>query len=70
MVAAVTDATFAEETNIHRVVVLPSSIHELILVPVDGDVDLDTMSQMVHDVNQNNVDPKEQLLDYAFVLDI
>lgn len=62
--------TFAEETNIHRVVVLPSSIHELILVPVDGDVDLDTMSQMVHDVNQNNVDPKEQLLDYAFVLDI
>ena len=62
---------FAEEQNINKVIVLPSSIHEVILVPLwNDDADLDIMSEMVRDINHDNVDPSEQLMDKAYILDI
>lgn len=39
--------------------VLPSSIHELILVPDNGDMNKNHMMQMVREVNSTEVRPDE-----------
>ena len=41
--------------------ILPSSIHELLIVPEDGRMDPDRLLKIVKDVNSSTVDPTEQL---------
>ena len=51
-----------EGINIPRkqlIYVLPSSIHELILVPDNGDMNKNYMMQMVREVNSTEVRPDE-----------
>lgn len=43
--------------------VLPSSIHEVLIIPVNADVELEMLSAMVHEVNENEVSPQEKLSD-------
>lgn len=45
---------------------LPSSLHEMILVPSENSHELDFFSAMVQDVNQNHVDPVDVLSDHAY----
>lgn len=47
--------------------VLPSSIHETILIPKDDSVDAKTLSSMVKEVNDTQVMPAEILSDHAYV---
>lgn len=61
-------AEFGKRYHTDRVVVLPSSIHEMLLVPYAEEVDLDTFSQMVGDVNATEVDPTERLTDRAYII--
>jgi hypothetical protein len=42
-----------------KIYVLPSSIHELILVPDNGDMNKNYMMQMVREVNSTEVRPDE-----------
>jgi len=53
---------------------IPSSIHEWILVPErewqDGEVSLHELSEMVRTVNQEKVNPEEVLSDHAYYYDI
>lgn len=49
--------------------VLPSSLHEIILVPDDGETDFHVFENMVREVNETQVDPKEQLTDHAYHYD-
>lgn len=49
--------------------ILPSSIHEVILVPDDGFVEPITLKQMVIDVNHAAVEEKEQLSDSVYRYD-
>ena len=53
---------------------LPSSIHEWILMPErewqDGEVSLHELSEMVRTVNQEKVNPEEVLSDHAYYYDI
>lgn len=48
---------------------LPSSLHELILVPSDDKRDLDFFSAMVQDVNKHHVAPIDILSDHAYFYD-
>lgn len=48
---------------------IPSSIHETIILPDDGRITLKEVSQMVSEVNQQQVAAKEQLCDHAFLFD-
>ena len=48
---------------------LPSSLHELILVPSDDKRDLEFFSEMVRDVNKNHVAPIDILSDHAYFYD-
>lgn len=57
--------------DVHRLVCIPSSIHECILVPADNeDIDIDMFNSMVQEVNSSEVDPTEQLGNHIFILQI
>ena len=43
--------------------IIPSSIHEVIIVPESAGVDLESLEQMVHDVNRSEVAPEDVLSD-------
>ena len=47
--------------------ILPSSIHEILLVPVRGDIDFRKFDAMVRDVNATQVSPEERLSDHVYV---
>lgn len=49
--------------------ILPSSIHELILVPDHGEMDVETLKDMVREVNTTEVDPEDRLTDNVYHYD-
>ena len=61
-------ADFGERYHTDKIVVLPSSVHEMLLVPYTEEVDLDTFSNMVGEVNNSEVDPTERLTDRAYII--
>lgn len=50
--------------------VLPSSLHELILVPEDFGIGLDELKYMVRNANETVVDPVDKLSDEVFHFDV
>lgn len=52
-----------------KYVMLPSSIHEVLLYPNDGS-DMETFIDMVKTVNATEVDPEDQLIDAAYYITI
>lgn len=48
-------------------IILPSSVHEVILLPVQKEFDRDTLKQMVTDVNATQVDAQEVLSDGVYL---
>ena len=46
--------------------ILPSSIHECIVMPVDDNTNFRQLSEMVRDVNETQVAPEEWLSDHAY----
>lgn len=49
--------------------ILPSSIHEVLLVPESSEMDMGTLSEMVCAVNESEVSPQEVLSDHAYYYD-
>ncbi len=62
---------WAEDHGWKKLVMLPSSTHEVIVIPGD-DIDsrLEEMTQMVQEVNATQVSPIEQLSDRAYIIDL
>lgn len=50
-------------------VVLPSSIHECIVVPIGVMQDIDILKQMVCDVNESSVEPQDRLTNSVYIYD-
>lgn len=46
--------------------ILPSSIHEVILLPASGDTDADSLAAMVREINRTQVAPDEVLSDSVY----
>ncbi len=61
---------FVEAKNVEKIIVLPSSIHEMIVLPYDDSIDIIEFSQMVQGANEEVVEPEERLADKAFILDV
>ena len=62
---------YAKEHNTNRIIAIPSSIHEFIIMPChDEDIDLDALSDLVNQVNAESVPPEEQLGTKAFVITV
>lgn len=49
--------------------ILPSSIHEMITVPDDGEIIYEELREMVTDINHTQVAPKERLTDEVYYYD-
>ena len=47
--------------------ILPSSIHETLLIPVADNMELDYLTSMVREVNATQVTPEEQLSDNVYI---
>lgn len=63
-------AKFGKEQHTNKIVVLPSSIHEMLLLPYTEEIDIDTFTEMVEQTNHSSVDPTEQLVDRAFIISV
>lgn len=60
---------FAEEHNVKKLIILPSSVHECILVPChDEDVHIADFDDMVRSVNKAEVSDDEVLLNRALIV--
>lgn len=59
---------FAEKVG-EDFLVLPSSIHEVILVPVSNLPDSEYIKEMIREINNTNVDPEEQLSNNYYYYD-
>lgn len=60
---------FMEEKNMERMVILPSSIHEVIVMSYDSDVDILGLNDIVQDVNRTALDKTEVLSNHAYLFD-
>lgn len=58
---------FCEKLECDKLVILPSSIHEAILLPADSNTDLEQLTEMVQEVNSTQVLPEEQLSNRIFI---
>lgn len=47
---------------------LPSSVHEMLLVPYTEEISLDDFSAMVTEINGAEVAPEERLTDRAYIV--
>ncbi len=59
----------AQKKGVARLYVLPSSVHEMIIIPDNGEFDLSVLSEMVSEVNNTEVNPEEQLPSRAYLLE-
>lgn len=59
---------FAEEHGVDELIVLPSSIHEMMILPYRGDMNLNDLSAIVKEVNAMQVEPEERLTDRAYLI--
>lgn len=63
---------FSEIENVKRIIVIPSSIHEMILIPCyeneDVEEELKRCSEIVELVNEEKVDPTERLTNRAYLI--
>ena len=60
--------TQSYDTNM--LVVLPSSVHAMMITPYDSSIDLDELSAIVKEINETQVAPKERLTDRAYILSL
>ena len=62
---------FAELVNTKKIMVLPSSIHEMVLIPCDDcEYDIESCSEIVKLVNENEVELIERLTDRAYIIEV
>lgn len=60
---------FREVVGRKNFYILPSSVHELILIKDNGGYDMETLSAMVKNVNEGQVTANERLSDHAYYYD-
>lgn len=54
----------------NNVYILPSSIHELLLLPTDDKTDAEALQMMVQEINRNEVDAEDYLSDNVYCYDV
>lgn len=59
-----------ERYHTDRLVVIPSSVHECLVIPYTEEIDLDEISVMVQAVNAEEVASEEQLGDRAYIINL
>lgn len=52
-----------------RLIIIPSSVHEVLLIPCDPETDVASFNEMVQEVNATQLLPEEVLSDNAYIYD-
>ena len=60
-------AEVADKYGKQVLAILPSSIHEILLVPLSGDESVSNLDKMVQDVNATQLAPEEVLSNHAYI---
>lgn len=60
----------ADRMGTKKFFVLPSSIHEMLILPYNENTDIRELNNMVHSINSTQVDPLDQLSDHAYCVEI
>ncbi len=61
---------FANDHNTNKLIVIPSSVHEMLILPYDGTQDINEFSDLVKEVNATQVRPEDQLGDQAYIITV
>ncbi len=61
---------FGKKYNAHKIVCIPSSIHEWLLLPYREGMCIDYFNKMIQEVNMTQVEPYERLCDHAIIVNI
>lgn len=59
---------FGEKYWVKQLLVIPSSIHEMLISPYTDWMEMDQMKAMVREVNEKEVLPEERLTDQAYIV--
>lgn len=59
---------FAHKHGFQKIAILPSSIHEAILLEVTEEISIDYLDDMVREVNATQVEPTDRLIDHAIIV--
>lgn len=62
-------ASFAKKNN-KNLYILPSSIHEILLLPGSDEINAESLNQIVKEINYTWVTPEERLADHIYYYDI
>lgn len=62
--------TTAEKLGARELNIIPSSIHELLIVPEDEKVKRKDILEMIAEVNRTEVEPEEKLFDNLYIYDL
>lgn len=60
---------FMERNKAEKLIIIPSSIHEVLLIPCDPETDVESFKEMVQEVNATQLQPEEVLSDNAYIYD-
>lgn len=60
----------SEKIGVHKWIVLPSSIHEMLIKPYSESCDVEYCSEVVASINENQVKPSERLTNKAYVIEV
>jgi hypothetical protein len=60
---------FADECGWEKIIILPSSLHEVILLPYTGHEDCNSLNRLVKDVNQADFMDELVLSDHIYIYD-
>ena len=58
-----------EKHHAERLIIIPSSTHEVLLIPCDPETDVLSFNEMVQEVNATQLMPEEVLSDNAYIYD-
>lgn len=61
---------FAKKHQVDQLIVFPSSIHEMLILPYNPNIDMEDMTDMVRQINAAEVTPEERLTDQAYLIEI
>ena len=65
-----TIADYFSGSGITSFIVLPSSVHEMLLVPEQLSPGMEELNEMVRSINETQVRPEERLTDRAYAMHI
>lgn len=62
--------TLTKETGAEKIILFPSSLHEMFAIPYDEHISVEKCRAIIHDVNREAVMPEEYLGDNAYIYDL